>query len=179
MVISVLLQLLVLLVVLSPCNSFNPFISRRSIIKSAIAAPLFTPLASQAKEPRPPPLPFEDLKDYFHNELEPVRAWVAKGDMESIKEFTKGFDIEGRKRTMIPLYKTLPSEMPVDVRLLSPETLRVVRVAKDEVRLDTQEKICARRTRTQKQQPNSKLTFPPPSPHLSLPKIWRSVFQMV
>jgi hypothetical protein len=139
MVISVLLQLFVLLVVLSPCDSFNPFISRRSIIKSAIAAPLFTPLASQAKEPRPPPLPFEDLKDYFHNELEPVRAWVAKGDMESIKEFTKGFDIEGRKRTMIPLYKTLPSEMPVDGRLLSPETLRVVRVAKDEVRLDTQE----------------------------------------
>ena len=74
------------------------------------------------------------MREFFHKELEPVRAWVEKGDMESIKEFTKGFDIEGRKRTMIPLYKTLPSEEPVDGRLLSPATSSVVRISKDEVR---------------------------------------------
>jgi hypothetical protein len=134
MPISVLFQLLVLISVFHLTCSYTPRLTRRSIIKAAAAAPIFAPLASQAKEPRPPPLPFEDLREFFHKELEPVRAWVEKGDMESIKEFTKGFDIEGRKRTMIPLYKTLPSEEPVDGRLLSPATSSVVRISKDEVR---------------------------------------------
>jgi len=51
---------------------------------------------ASSKPKGPPPLPFNEIPQYFSNKLQPIRIFVENGALEEIKEFTKEFDLEGR-----------------------------------------------------------------------------------